>query len=135
MVCLWCGLTDGRRSRDYKSLPKFLRSIDNQFFYPWYAVLRFERFARERAPLILVINKKRKYPITISYPTTFNKSPTRLPPGSNIHKHFLHLFVLVPTTLYKKKFLSFFRRKSTPKGMFILLPLSVTHATSLITWG
>ena len=34
VVCLWCGLTDGRRSRDYKSLPKFLRSIDNQIFLP-----------------------------------------------------------------------------------------------------
>ena len=34
MVCLCCGLTDGRRSRDYKSLPKFLRSIDNQIFLP-----------------------------------------------------------------------------------------------------
>ena len=94
MVCLWCGLTDGRRSRDYKSLPKFLRSIDNQIFL---------RMVRETALLILVINKKRIYLITISYPTTFNKSPTRMPPGSNIHKHFLHLFLLLPTTLYKKK--------------------------------
>ena len=34
IVCLWCGLTDGRRSRDYKSLPKFLRSIHNQIFLP-----------------------------------------------------------------------------------------------------
>ena len=103
MVCLWCGLTDGRRSCDCKSLPKFLRSTDNQIFLPMVHGAPFERFSRERTPLILVINKKRKHPITISYPTTFNKSPTRMPPGSNIHKHFLHFFLLLPTTLYKKK--------------------------------
>ena len=73
-----------------------------KFSYPWYTVLRSSA-SRDGTPLILVINKKRKHPITISYPTTFNKSPTRMPPGSNIHKHFLHFFLLLPTTLYKKK--------------------------------
>ena len=51
LTCLWCGRTDVR-SRDYKSPPKFLGCINNQIFLPM--VRCFARFARARAPLIIL---------------------------------------------------------------------------------
>ena len=89
---------------------KFLRSIDNQIFLPMVrgAPLRALRAVNKQKKKISAHNFIPQHSQTFS---TFFPSP--------------------PNYIIQEEK----RRKSTPEGMFILLPLSVTHATSLITWG